>query len=105
MFSSRYIRKIRNYWIETKAGNYPNEMNKDDNTSYKDSNIVQQRLKDCINIKNSCLNKYNSAMDNNTQLYITRKLNNEESNLIMFSDYTNQQDSYLFGYFTEINSM
>ena len=103
-FSSRYNRKIKNYWIETEFGNYPKEINKDDNTSYTDSNLIYHRLKECFNVKNSCLNKYNTAMDNNTQLYITKKLNGEESNLIMFSDYANQQDNYLFGHFTEINS-
>ena len=33
-FSSRYNRKMKNYWIETQFGNYPKEVNKDDNTSY-----------------------------------------------------------------------
>ena len=103
-FSSRYNRKIKNYWIETQYGNYPNEVNKDDNTSYTESNIIYHRLKDCFNVNKSCLNKYNTAMDNNTQLYITKKLNGEESNLILFSDYANQHDNFLFGYFTEINS-
>ena len=103
-FSSRYNRKIKNYWVETEFGNFPKEINKDDNTSYTESNLVYQRLKDCFNVKNSALNKYNTAMDNNTQMYITRKLNGEESNLILFSDYANQHDNYLFGYFTEINS-
>ena len=43
-------------------------------------------------------------MDCNTQMYITKKLNGEESNLILFSDYANQHDNFLFGHFTEINS-
>ena len=73
-FSSRYNPKIKNYWIETEFGNYPNEINKEDNTTYTENNFIFHRLKSCFNVKNSLLNNYNTSIDNNTKLYITKKI-------------------------------
>lgn len=102
--TSRYNRKIKNYFIETEYGVYPKLLNKFDNTSFSENNFLFENNKKSFDTENSSINIYNSAMDNNTQMYITKKLNNNNSQLFLFSEYANYFDEFLFGYFTEINS-
>lgn len=101
---SRYNRKVKNYWVETEFGTYPKLINKVENTSYSENNFVFEQLKDCLDLSVTNLNRYNTAMDDNTQMYITKKLNNRTSTLFQFAEYANHMDNFFFGYFTEINS-
>lgn len=39
------ILKIKNYWNQTEFGNYSNEINKEDITSFIENNFIYQRLK------------------------------------------------------------
>lgn len=102
--TSRYNRHVKNYWIETDKGKYPKLLNQYDNTSSSNSNFLFENLKKSIDVEESCMNQYNTAIDTNTQLFITKKLNSSKEDLFLFSDYANFYDDFFFGYFTEINS-
>lgn len=103
-FSSRYNRKIKNYFIETQYGIYPRKLNQYNNCSFSENNFLFNNLSKSFDVDNSAINIYNASIDNNTQMYITKKLNNNDSELFLFSEYANHLDNFLFGYFTEINS-
>ena len=106
-FSSRYNRKIKNYWIETDFGRYPSEEDfngANETTADSVNNFLFDRLNKFLDLSKSNLNVFNTAIDTNTQIYIARKTNEEESKLIIFNDNINIMDYFSFGYDKEVQS-
>ncbi len=99
---NRYNRHIRNMWIEVDGRKLPKEVIKT-NCADTSENSLYRRLGQCFPLDASAINPQNFAIDNNTQLYLTMKLNGLPNNLIKFGN-TISYDKFLFGYHNEIVS-
>jgi hypothetical protein len=105
-YTSRYNRKIKNYYVETNYGKYPDEDKfntaQEDDTSYSTNNFLYSRLSEIINLKKTNLNKYNTSIDINTNTYLTRKMLGLQTNMFFFNEEI--IDDYKFGYENEVQS-
>lgn len=102
--SNRYSRQMRAYWVDLGGGGkrYPQaEYIKESNTSSSSSNFVFEQLKTCMNVNNSSLNNLNTALDTNTSLYVSKKLNNAKSQILLMNEKINVEGEYVFGYDNE----
>ena len=99
---NRYNRHIRNMWIEVNGRKLPKEILKKSSAN-SDENTLFNRLSKCFIIQNSAINIQNFSIDNNTQLYVTMKLNGYNNSLINFGQTINF-DKFIFGYENEIIS-
>ena len=99
----RYSRCVKKYGLQIGSEVYPNNYITGDNSHYSKCNQFLDNLNKCFDLSVSCLNRYNTCLNESTNLYIAKKtFGIPNTSLFKFSPKTNLFFSYTFGHGNEV---